>query len=202
MTEEALWWSLAGGGIGFAVAFATAYWRGDLSLQAFSFGLTVAIISAPASLICTEAEQLCLVAVLCVLAVSDFRLRILPNELTYGLVFTGLVFAIAGPRDPVMACLGALLGASVLWGLRALWLRLKGQEALGLGDVKMLAGIGAFVGPAALPELVFWAATGGIILALVTARRNGVSDPEIPFGAAMAASCWLYVAAGRLLFVA
>ncbi len=202
MIGDALLWAVAGGALGFALAFATAIWRKDLDLLPLNFALTVAFVSAAASIICTQTEQLCLVVLLTVLAVSDFRLRILPNELTYGLVITGIAFAIAGPRDPLIACLGALIGGSVLWALRAFWLRLRGQEALGLGDAKMLAGIGAFVGPSALPELVFWAAMGGLVLALVDAKRNGVSNPEIPFGAAMAASCWFYITAGPVLFTA
>ncbi len=202
MIGDALLWTVAGGALGVAVAFATATWRKDLDLQPLHFALTVAFVAAAASVICTQIEQLCLVVLLTVLAVSDFRLRILPNELTYGLAITGVVFAIAGPRDPLIACLGAFVGGSALWALRAIWLRLIGQEALGLGDAKMLAGIGAFVGPSALPELVFWAATGGLVLALVDVKRNGTSNPEIPFGTAMAASCWFYTITGPVLFIA
>ena len=137
---------------------------------------------------------------LSVLTLTDLKLRTLPNELTYGLIIAGLIFALLGPRDPLLAIIGAAVAAAVLWLLRSVWLRVNGQEALGLGDVKMLAGIGAFVGPYALPEIVFWAAIGGIVLALVMLVK-GTRDPEIPFGATMALAVWMYLTCGPILFV-
>ncbi len=194
-------WSLSGGALGAALGYATAVLRRDLSLTPLQAGASAGIVALIASALASASsvEMICLFATLAVLALTDLKLRILPNELTYGLIIAGVIFALPGPRDPVLAMIGAGISAAALWSLRAAWLWAKGQEALGLGDVKMLAGIGAFVGPYALPEVVFWAAIAGIAMALVMSLQKE-RDPEIPFGAAMALSAWLYVTCGSILF--
>jgi len=199
MIEVAALWSLSGGALGAAIGGAIAIYRRDLEVSPLRFALAAGLITAAASFFVGSVEHRCLLAALTVLAMTDLKHRILPDELTFGLIVAGLIFALIGPRDLALACIGGLIGGSVLWALRAIWLKMKGEEALGLGDVKLLAGIGTFMGPFALPEIVFWAATGGIGLALLMALRPN-RDPEIPFGATLGAACWLYLAAGPLLF--
>ncbi len=199
MIEVAALLSLSGGALGAAIGGAIAIYRRDLEVSPLRFALAAGLITAAASFFVGSVEHRCLLAALTVLAMTDLKHRILPDELTLGLIVAGLIFALIGPRDLALACIGGLIGGSVLWALRAIWLKTKGEEALGLGDVKLLAGIGTFMGPFALPEIVFCAATGGIGLALLMALRPN-RDPEIPFGATLGAACWLYLAAGPLLF--
>lgn len=199
MIEVAALLSLSGGALGAAIGGAIAIYRRDLEVSPLRFALAAGLITAAASFFVGSVEHRCLLAALTVLAMTDLKHRILPDELTLGLIVAGLIFALIGPRDLALACIGGLIGGSVLWALRAIWLKTKEEEALGLGDVKLLAGIGTFMGPFALPEIVFWAATGGIGLALLMALRPN-RDPEIPFGATLGAACWLYLAAGPLLF--
>ena len=199
MIEVAALLSLSGGALGAAIGGAIAIYRRDLEVSPLRFALAAGLITAAASFFVGSVEHRCLLAALTVLAMTDLKHRILPDELTFGLIVAGLIFALIGLRDLALACIGGLIGGSVLWALRAIWLKTKGEEALGLGDVKLLAGIGTFMGPFALPEIVFWAATGGIGLALLMALRPN-RDPEIPFGATLGAACWLYLAAGPLLF--
>ena len=199
MIEVAALLSLSGGALGAAIGGAIAIYRRDLEVSPLRFALAAGLITAAASFFVGSVEHRCLLAALTVLAMTDLKHRILPDELTLGLIVAGLIFALIGPRDLALACIGGLIGGSVLWALRAIWLKTKGEEALGLGDIKLLAGIGTFMGPFALPDKVFWAATGGIGLALLMALRPN-RDPEIPFGATLGAACWLYLAAGPLLF--
>ena len=199
MIEVAALLSLSGGALGAAIGGAIAIYRRDLEVSPLRFALAAGLITAAASFFVGSVEHRCLLAALTVLAMTDLKHRILPDELTLGLIVAGLIFALIGPRDLALACIGGLIGGSVLWALRAIWLKTKGEEALGLGDIKLLAGIGTFMGPFALPEIVFWAATGGIGLALLMALRPN-RDLEIPFGATLGAACWLYLAAGPLLF--
>lgn len=196
---DILLWPLAGGALGAGLGYAIAVLRRDLSLIPIQFAISAGVVALATSMAVSGAETICFIAALSVLALTDLKLRILPNELTYGLVVAGVIFAVAGPRDPALAIAGAGIAAAALWSLRAAWMWAKGQEALGLGDVKMLAGIGAFIGPYALPEVVFWAAIAGIAMALVMSLR-GPRDPELPFGAAMSLSAWLYLTCGSILF--
>lgn len=82
------------------------------------------------------------------LFVMDLRQQRLPDALNLllllGLGFRGLQGFVAVPA--VSAFAGALAGAGLLWGLRWIYLRRRGSEALGLGDVKYAAAAGVWVG--------------------------------------------------------
>ncbi|NDD62692.1 MAG: prepilin peptidase [Acidobacteria bacterium] len=95
----------------------------------------------------------------------------------------------------VTAATGALVGVLPLWLLRTLYFQLRGLEGMGLGDVKMMAGVGAFLGwQGALSVLLLGSITGAIF-GLVWSRLNGNGlRTEIPFG------CFLGFAALATLF--
>ncbi len=135
------------------------------------------------------------------LAVSDLIWMRLPDVLTLALALAALVRAgLAG--HAAMAGLGAVLGAGSFWVIRRGYARLRGREGLGLGDVKLMAGIGAFCGPGLLPHVVLAGALLGVLAVLVAAVRSGqgpAGDARQPFGAALAAAAalvWLWTAAG------
>jgi len=97
------------------------------------------------------ANSILAVATLCLsaLLVIDFRSDRLPDPLTLLLGLLGLGFHCIHNFDllPLTALLaGALLGALLLYVLRAVYLRRRGVEALGLGDVKFVAASGLWVG--------------------------------------------------------
>lgn len=133
-------------------------------------------------------SRIVLLGLLLTLAVTDWERMVLPDALT--LPGTALGLALAGPRsdlDLLTSAAGALLAATVLFSLRALWLRFRGVEAVGLGDVKLLLLIGAFLGPpAALGAVALAAALGvlvaGPLLLLGRIRR----DTPLPFGTLLA----------------
>lgn len=133
------------------------------------------------------------------LAVSDLLWLRLPDPLTLALLVLALALALADPgRDPGQALLGAGLGAGTFWLLRQGYARLRGREGLGLGDVKLMAGIGALAGPAALPATVL---TGALLALAATglARRPLRGATALPFGAALCAAAglaWLWRAGG------
>jgi leader peptidase (prepilin peptidase)/N-methyltransferase len=86
------------------------------------------------------------VAAMLTLAITDVRERILPNAITYPGVVVGLLFSLVLPPGLVSALIGAVAGAAVPWVIGELYYRLRRIEGLGMGDVKMLAMIGAFLG--------------------------------------------------------
>ena len=134
------------------------------------------------------ASRIVLFSVLLTLAVTDWERLVLPDALT--LPGTALGLLLSGPRsdlDLLTSAAGALLGATLLFLLRALWLRFRGIEAVGLGDVKLLLLIGAFLGPTASLGAVALAATLGVLVAgpLLLAGRIR-RDTPLPFGALLA----------------
>jgi leader peptidase (prepilin peptidase)/N-methyltransferase len=125
----------------------------------------------------------------------DVRHFIIPNLLSYPAVPLGIVanIAVFHPEDWTAGLQESLLGAVLAGGtfflMRALWFRVRGIEGLGLGDVKLAAVAGAWLGPALLPTACFAAAMAGLaaagIMSLVPGRRLTMSD-EIPFGSFIA----------------
>jgi leader peptidase (prepilin peptidase) / N-methyltransferase len=103
-----------------------------------------------------------------VLTITDLRVRLLPDLVTWPGIAAGLVFSALVPPDDgfgfllglrlfhrtlpnwqlglIDGALGALFGSLVFWGLGFVFSRLLGRPAFGLGDVKMLAMVGAFMG--------------------------------------------------------
>lgn len=117
---------------------------------------------------------------------SDFR--ILPDAVTLPGTAAGLALSFfSTERTPLQAFLGAALGASTLFVLGWTWSRLRGVDAMGLGDVKMLGMIGAFLGPWGMLVAVLFASVLGSLagLALIVSRRGGLSS-TLPFGVFLA----------------
>ncbi|MFZ5964839.1 prepilin peptidase [Thalassococcus sp. BH17M4-6] len=128
------------------------------------------------------------------LAVIDARHYRLPDPLTATLALLALAWALRPGGDPGFAAWGAVLGAGSFWLLRLGYRALRRREGLGLGDVKLMVGLGALVGPLDLAALVLVAALGALAAAALTpgglrARRR------LPFGTALCAAgaaVWLW----------
>jgi leader peptidase (prepilin peptidase) / N-methyltransferase len=153
---------------GTAIAFA---------VQAMAFG------SDPALL----AQRLVLTALLIVLFGTDLETQRLPNVLTIPGTLIGVLFSIWLPPGLLGSAIGAAFGAGILLAVRWLWLRVTGVDAMGLGDVKMLAMIGAFLGWQQVWVVLFVASVGGAILGVGLAVLGGRSmKSRLPFGTLLA----------------
>ncbi len=135
------------------------------------------------------------------LAATDAQWMRLPDVLTGLLALCGLALAGGDPaRGLADGLLGAAIGAGGFALLRFAYQRMRGREGLGLGDVKLMVGIGAGVGPLALPMLLLLAALGALIWAFGHAVLRGVAlgaQTAVPFGSFLsmaAAGLWLWLA--------
>ncbi|WGW05909.1 prepilin peptidase [Tropicibacter oceani] len=133
---------------------------------------------------------------------ADLLWMRLPDPLTMALFAAAMMLAVGG-IGLLAALYGAALGSGSFLLLRLGYRFLRGREGLGLGDVKLMAGLGAFAGPGGLALLVLVASGGA--LAWVAARqwfhgRGAVrGDMRLPFGAALCAAggaLWVARAAG------
>jgi leader peptidase (prepilin peptidase)/N-methyltransferase len=96
---------------------------------------------------------------------------------------------VAPPRASV---LGVLLGGGVLWLIRWGWKRATGVDGMGLGDVKMLAMIGAFLGWRMVIVVLFLSSLVGAVVGVGLAVVKGRSmQYRLPFGTFLAAAAWL-----------
>ncbi len=142
------------------------------------------------------ASRLIFTAILIVLFGTDFDTQRLPNVLTLPGVVLGIAFSIVTPPGIVDSLIGAAVGAGLLLAIRWVWLWWKGVDGMGLGDVKMLAMIGAFLGWRQIWVVLFFASLAGAIIGVSLTRLRGRSmQSRLPFGtflalAAFAASIW------------
>jgi leader peptidase (prepilin peptidase)/N-methyltransferase len=102
-------------------------------------------------------------------------------------IIVGLLFSLVtepGWRDAVI---GVLVGGGVLWTVAEVYYRVRHEEGLGMGDVKMLAMIGAFVGwQLTLVTLMMASFAGSLIGMAVIAARRGTMKYALPFGTFLA----------------
>jgi leader peptidase (prepilin peptidase) / N-methyltransferase len=128
----------------------------------------------------------------------DARTLLLPDLVTYGATAGGIVAAaVLDPLTPwpaaIMAAARAITVAGTLAALRWVYLRLRGCEGLGLGDVKLAAAVGAWLPLTSIP-LCFGLAAGGALVAVMSAMIRGDSietSTKIPFGAFLCPALWL-----------
>lgn len=129
---------------------------------------------------------------LVILVVTDLEHRLIPNPVSAAVALLGLgwVAAHAGgaPDAWLQAGLGLLLLGGLALALRWLFGRLLRREALGLGDVKLMAAAGLWLGPFGLAPFLLLAGLLGVLLAL--AWRAATGQRAFPFGPCLAAGLY------------
>jgi prepilin signal peptidase PulO-like enzyme (type II secretory pathway) len=127
------------------------------------------------------------------LAVIDWETQLLPDELTLGLLWVGLISQFVDPGRAVgleQAVIGAAVGYLVLWVTGNVFRVIRGIEGLGYGDMKLLAAIGAWLGPS---EVIYVVLLGSLVAVcwqlLVVFRKKLSLHTEFAFGP------WLILAA-------
>jgi leader peptidase (prepilin peptidase)/N-methyltransferase len=132
-----------------------------------------------------------------VLFFIDLHHRILPNVITLPGIVLGFVFSLVMPPGWRSSLIGLLAGGGVLFAIAEIYYRLRGHEGLGMGDVKMLAMIGAFLGwPLMMVTLVLASISGSIIGLVVIAARRGDMKAALPFGTFLACGALVAAVAG------
>ena len=135
------------------------------------------------------------------LAGIDYEHFLLPDAITLPGIAVGLLASLfADWTDWRQALLGAALGGGGLWLLAQLWLLLRHEEGMGLGDVKMLAMVGAFLGWQGVLVTVFLGSLAGALvgLALIAAGRLDLGS-RLPFGVFLAGGALVALFAGPAL---
>lgn len=138
------------------------------------------------------------------LSAIDLKSFRLPDLGTLSLVVAGLALAALDLTGPLLAhAAAAALGYGALALVGALYRRYRGVDGLGLGDAKLLAAAGAWVGPNGLASTLLWGCLFGLATAALLAalnQRRDRSPPEknavgwrmaIPFGPALSLGFWI-----------
>jgi len=120
----------------------------------------------------------------------DIDTQLLPDDLTYPLLWAGLLVNINGTFVPLQdAVIGAAAGYLVLWAVYWLFKLVTGKEGMGYGDFKLLAALGAWLGWAMLPTIILLSSVVGAVvgISLIVFAKRG-RDKPIPFGPYLAAA--------------
>ncbi len=176
--------------IGTALLFGSIVWRYGWSVVALKW---LSFVSLQIILFCT-----------------DLEVRILPDEFTLGGSILGLVFAafvpVPGELGPLLvggaggvapsllnAALGSIVLAGPLWLLGIVYGKLRRRDALGLGDVKLLAALGSFLGPGITFQVLMAGAIAGSIVGVGWAvwTRRQLATLELPLGSFLCAAAVL-----------
>ena len=120
----------------------------------------------------------------------DADTQLLPDDLTYPLLWAGLLVNLNGTFVPLHdAVVGAAAGYLALWSIYWLFKLATGKEGMGYGDFKLLAALGAWLGWAMLPTIILLSSVVGALvgIGLIVFARHGRNNP-IPFGPYLAAA--------------
>jgi leader peptidase (prepilin peptidase)/N-methyltransferase len=143
-------------------------------------------------------SRLLLVCILIALFGIDLEHQILPNSITLPGIVAGLLLSTIGPPGVRDAVIGTVLGAAVLYAIALGYYLWRREEGLGMGDVKMLAMIGAFLGwKMVLVTLLLSTFSGALIGAGLIALQRGDMKLALPFGTFLAAGALAAILVGE-----
>ncbi len=156
------------------IAFAVCVWRFGLGAEG--------------------AAAIVFTALLIALSGIDWHTKLLPDDLTYPLLWLGLGASVMTLFVPTQsAILGALAGYLSLWTVYQGFKLLTGKEGMGFGDFKLLAALGAWCGVSAiLPIVLLSSLVGAVIGGAAIAIQGRDRATPIPFGPFLAIAGWIW----------
>ena len=140
------------------------------------------------------------------LTMIDFDTQYLPDQLTYPLLWLGLLVSLshpvwadgAAPVTPRDSLIGAAAGYLSLWSVYWLFKFVTGKEGMGYGDFKLFAALGAWLGwTMLLPIIVFASGVGALFGVVILIRQRKGKDTQIAFGPFLAIAGWLALVGGH-----
>jgi leader peptidase (prepilin peptidase) / N-methyltransferase len=154
-------------------------------------GVWAACIIAPVWLLCITVVLGWSLVVLGAIDALVFRL---PDSITLPLLLAGIVVSYFLPdRDVVGHVVGAAIAFVVFVAVMLSFSRIRKRDGLGMGDAKLAAAAGAWLGWLALPSFILIACCAGFIWIGLAALRNGQSafQEHIPFGVPLCLAIWM-----------
>lgn len=137
------------------------------------------------------------------LSAVDLHTLRLPDAITLPLAAAGLGLAALLGWEPSLAwrCGAAAGGYLFVWGVNEGYRAIRGQAGMGLGDAKLFAVAGAWLGFEGLPSTLLYACAGALLFVAVRHSRGHPFDRReaLPFGPFLAAGIWLVWLYGPLV---
>ena len=135
-------------------------------------------------------------AALLVIIFIDIHLQIIPDKISLPGILIGFTASFFNPLVSWQESgLGILLGGGILYAVAKGYFLIAKRDGMGMGDVKLLAMIGAFLGYQCLLYVIFFSSlTGSIVGIAAMFRQKKGGQTRIPFGPflSLAAMSWLF----------
>ncbi len=130
----------------------------------------------------------------------DLKHYIIPNELTFPLMFIGFIKSFEPNLNQTIfpnyinSLIGGLFGYSIIWSIIFFYKKIRKKEGMGLGDAKLMAVIGFWFGWVSIPFTIFISSVVALILVIPSLiNQSRKMSSEIPFGPYIIIGCILYV---------
>lgn len=129
----------------------------------------------------------------------DWETTLLPDVFTMNLLWVGLVVAALGYTVPLAdAVWGIVAAALTLGGISKLWKLLRGSEGMAMGDVKLLAALGAWFGWSMLIPIVLAASAVGAVVGIGMRLTGALREGRyVPFGPFLSGAALVVLFAGQ-----
>ncbi len=138
-----------------------------------------------------------LFTILLAIALTDARHYLIPDPLSIGGLAAGLALSfLPGQPTPLMSMIGAVSAFAVLYGVAVLGEWAFKKPAMGGGDIKMMAMVGAFLGPVGAMLTIFLGAFAGSVIFGPISLKTG---KLVPFGVFLALGAAVTFLVGDLL---
>ena len=141
-------------------------------------------------------------SVLLICSVIDFEHQIIPDVLSLPMIaLSPLVAAFHPELDLQSSIIGIFLGGGIFYAVAWIYFLIRKEYGLGLGDVKLLAAIGGWLGYQSVLTTIFWASMLGSIIGIgaLLMTRNRSLKLKLPFGPFLSIAAVLLLLFGRQL---
>jgi len=136
-------------------------------------------------------------AIIITITFIDIDFKIIPDQLNLIGFVLGMIYAFLRDDFTVIdGVVGAVVGAGFLWGVAYIYLKARGIEGLGMGDVKMMAFVGMYLGWFGSLFTIFLGSFVGAVIGITAAYLSKSKDKsrfEIPFGPFLAFAAVIYL---------
>jgi len=131
-----------------------------------------------------------------IMSVIDIKAYILPDRLTYGSAILALPASIwIFNNDPVNVLWGGLIGAGLFWAVGIFYMKYRGVEGLGLGDVKLMLSVGFLSTAELLPLTMIVAGMAALaafgVLSVSGKVNTALLERRLPFGPCLCLAGWI-----------